>query len=1413
MEMNPKIPGPPKMPKAPKAPSVPKAPAAPKMPTLPKAPAAPRLAGTEGIKAKSRNFLKVFKPLLYLPLLLLAAALVYYFVPHSMKIARYTIDPHFYALVLIAVLAGILVFYVLLRLFNYILEKMRQRKQEKELGKAEFLQISEGLLARWEIIRNLHKSSGVGLYDMPWYMIVGDSGSDTASLLESSDISIPDGEKIGELIGEENVIDRWVFSREAVFIDTTTRKIAEYEKESGKSEWDALLHLLADQRRRCPVNGILLVLSLPELIQRTEQERREKAAEYLSRIRRIGNILKVRAPVYILISGMERILGFSEFFTNLSKEEEGQIFGWSAADTGDLSPYHFFQTFDDLAENLTRQRFVRGSGNISAEAANRAAFFPEEFACLKEVLEDFVKTLFGKSRFDDALFIRGLYFCGGQDASAPLSLYGRTFFPQGLLESLARSEDYPPEKKNLFVRDLFHRKIFMEAGLVKRPAAVHRKNFRIRLAGAFIIGAVFLLGSLYLADFTKVTLRDIRNLETDLNRAREVLSRRAGDSDTLQLCIRLAEHKEKLSHKNFLTRILAMGRYEELIAKVGTVHRSVFQETRLTRILENTEDALLKWKGERLKGAPPFHVFHTALCEYIRWRNPGYGPDSPSAASLRIEPFLELLQYSGKTRYRYLEQYRLFMEEGGRKRILISPAADEIIRNALKTSRVYMQPAVPGENAVSALMTDSQWWLQLSILLKDIYRSYRSLLETDIPGKNTPAEEMFARYGNFQTYLYDILLRCKEQLLPHLRAGQRNGILWIDADRVYEELLSASRGMPELESAVESDGQGIIQNYKERVRSPVSLYLPVMNMLAEYPAETWLKDILLTPFGSEYRGISPDFGIAGMVLDLLEKTREYVEITKDYYQNWREWKNTLPERMNAANYREPPLYVKQFGEKSHDINFRIRALRQLIGTDKENAVPQQNEEEQSAEEKEKEERKKAVAVYWSLEELLGNAVLWHKVQTRIQMNGQSLYLHEIFKRADFRQGIPDTAGWTEIKSIGLFIKGDGIALAEPVDNFITKWMHSIPQPIRSLVENENDGEIEHYPEMENFEKELRNVMILKSTYMQKLREKAGDFAVCIREMDADPAQAWQRLRESPEFDDPANQSVSWGKLSSFSNFKKILETEQGPICQSITRQLTEIESHVFRIFRKDLLDTYHAELKQIADKYNGMQIREKFPFRTDGPQISSSLLRKLLEEIAALQRRYELDQGIHNIAADGKKTPISRMGREIVMEMSKGGEKDYFEDFQKFGDFLFEKGQPKIHKVRASVIPGQVGAYFHWLRMVFADGEVRDLNVYGEPVAEFDMMTGDGSVSLHGLDAARMPQASAVLCKGDYALLQMLYLFGRPETPERKTWIVKADLPMSVTPSFIITAGMKFSFEAGLPILPDWNNLTQLTDP
>ncbi len=1402
----PKVPKVPKMPKAPKAPKMPKAPKTPKIPQAPKISAeaqSVKIAGPKmGFRVKS--LLRVFRPLRWLILIAVAAALVYFFMPHKVNVWRYALNLNLYCLILLAVLTGILLIYVLIRLVRYFVELRRIKKQEELLGQAEMVRLREGFEGRWEHVLAFLKSSSVGVYELPLYLIGGGPDSAALTMLDSAAMTIPDTPETNALMYGQNILDRWIFTNDAIFIDTTGRTDTPSESGAEKVEWEVFLNLIAQKRRRCPINGMLVLTSASELANDSAEIRKTKAQMIQRRINYIQTFLKVRVPVYLIVVQMERIIGFSDYFCGLAREAREQIWGWSNPYPPDAAfgGYMFSEAFDALTSDLKKQRLMRISGDVAPEIANRAAMFPDEFASLAEPLGDYINVLFTENRFAEPALFRGFYFTSGNETGQLSTLHHKRYLPDNVLEAVTEAVAADISKKPLFIKDIFTRKVFMESGLIRRPRSIFRKNLKIKIIGALIVAALIVVGAYSLFNVAQNSELEVQKLEADVHAAEDVLQQKVKNADKLGLCIRLSSDRKRLNQKGAIARILGMGRFETLNNELGVIHRSIFQETTLQNIILKTEDRLNRWQGLRDKGDPRFNLFAEALDEYINWRNPSFGLNR----SVNILPFLNFLQVPRKSKYQYEEQFNIYLDEGGRSRPMVSASADEIIRHASETARIYLRPSLEYLYGPSKNLAEAQWWLKLALHLQAIEDNYEGLLKLALPTEATSKAELTTAYSKFREYLNQVLTECQniDQLM---QTGRYNNVRWIDVNAFYDRLLESSRDMDVLETQLAKDKREVITDYTERVVIPIKRLASEINMLMEYPSQTWLADLLVKQFDADMIGLTPDFNIASKIYGLFNQAERYNDLIARVHSDLETWAARLPLQMSKLDYFKAPIRNTACGREKHALSIQLDALNELATKPIKTATPEGAPETQTDEDAELEERRKKIVAFWSLPDIISKMRQWSEVQRRVKMNTDSLYFEELLNRANFQQDIMAANSWYEIKALEIFRKGDGMALVTPIKSYLQNWVESMPLALRDLTK-EGD-EIKHYPELRAFTNKLKEMIILKDSFLPKLRVGAVDFAECIQAMPADVGAAWQILRDSAWSPGMIGPKVSWINLQSFSSFRKSLEMERGDVNQEILRQLTEIEFHVTDTFKRDLIGAYRNEKEQFFKKYNLANYGLKFPFRIDGPQISDAALLQFFEDLNKLAHHFELQEGFQQVGADGVKADIAPVAKRIVNELVDNEWMRFYEDSNALQNFLFKKGMVRVHKYTASLKPGAIGTYFHWLRINLGDSVIKDINVYGKPVIDLNMRAEDGSVTLHGLDAARMPQATALVTEGDHALLQMIYLYGKAMDAERMIWLVNLEIPLSINPSFAVKFAIKFVFSEGLPNLPVWPSLSQ----
>ena len=97
-----------------------------------------------------------------------------------------------------------------------------------------------------------------------------------------------------------------------MLIDTAGRYVTQdSETAIDSAGWRSFLDLLKRHRPRQPINGMLIAISLKDLLDGTEQERGQHARAVRMRLRELQDAFRLRAPVYVLFTKADLIAGFT----------------------------------------------------------------------------------------------------------------------------------------------------------------------------------------------------------------------------------------------------------------------------------------------------------------------------------------------------------------------------------------------------------------------------------------------------------------------------------------------------------------------------------------------------------------------------------------------------------------------------------------------------------------------------------------------------------------------------------------------------------------------------------------------------------------------------------------------------------------------------------------------------------------------------------------------------------------------------------------------------------------------------------------------------------------------------------------------------------------------------------------------
>src|SRR6185503_10785274 len=173
------------------------------------------------------------------------------------------------------------------------------------------------------------------LYQLPWYVFIGAPGSGKTTALVNSGLKFPleeagAGQSIKGVGGTRNC--DWWFTDEAVLLDTAGRYVTQdSEQRVDASAWLGFLELLKRSRPRQPLNGAIITVSISDLLYQTDAQRERYARDVRQRVQELYERLGVRFPVYLMVTKVDLLAGFMEFFGDMSREERAQVWGTTFA--------------------------------------------------------------------------------------------------------------------------------------------------------------------------------------------------------------------------------------------------------------------------------------------------------------------------------------------------------------------------------------------------------------------------------------------------------------------------------------------------------------------------------------------------------------------------------------------------------------------------------------------------------------------------------------------------------------------------------------------------------------------------------------------------------------------------------------------------------------------------------------------------------------------------------------------------------------------------------------------------------------------------------------------------------------------------------------------------------------------------
>jgi type VI secretion system protein ImpL len=361
------------------------------------------------------------------------------------------------------------------------------------------------------------------LYQLPWYVIMGAPGAGKTTALLNAGLEFPLTDSLGKAairgVGGTRHCDWW-FTDSAVLIDTAGRyALQESQRVRDGAEWQSFINLLKRYRTRQPINGVIMTISVADLLTDSAEARHAQASALRARMLELHQQTGIHFPVYVMVTKTDLLKGFMSFNASLSKPQRDAIWGFTFPwEPGKPRKDDWHNSFNQQYQHLEQRLQQQLAGVMASERdlTQRADsfLFPQEFSSLRPLLNEYLDVVFSRHEEGIAWSARGLFFTSGTQEGLPFDrimgeLNRKLQLPHtsessfATWDSVTRNNPIPGNKgQSFFIRDLLSDLVFRESGLAGSNRHWEYRNRLFHWIGyGALTGALLLLSGLWLASY------------------------------------------------------------------------------------------------------------------------------------------------------------------------------------------------------------------------------------------------------------------------------------------------------------------------------------------------------------------------------------------------------------------------------------------------------------------------------------------------------------------------------------------------------------------------------------------------------------------------------------------------------------------------------------------------------------------------------------------------------------------------------------------------------------------------------------------------------------------------------------------------------------------------------------------------
>jgi type VI secretion system protein ImpL len=255
-----------------------------------------------------------------------------------------------------------------------------------------------------------NKNYPVAAYNNPWYLLLGETGSGKSSLLRFANLSLlPDQDE--KSIENDQDINFW-FTDSATFIDVPGDILVsvDHTKKKHSSRWYDLLFSLLRYRIVEPLNGVIVTVSVADLLHKSSQDLELSGAFNRKRINDILQVFRAPICVYLVLTHLDSIDGVTDCCVASKDKLDNQTIGLQHNQKASK-----VFVLEALEKAIASVKWLLLSALGKLHINSRLLKLPAEMQDLKPSLQSFVRGLFSGTFYKYTPKLQGVYMTGVLD--------------------------------------------------------------------------------------------------------------------------------------------------------------------------------------------------------------------------------------------------------------------------------------------------------------------------------------------------------------------------------------------------------------------------------------------------------------------------------------------------------------------------------------------------------------------------------------------------------------------------------------------------------------------------------------------------------------------------------------------------------------------------------------------------------------------------------------------------------------------------------------------------------------------------------------------------------------------------------------------------------------------------------------